>query len=270
MNRFLTFSFLWWKLLLAPGVGAQCDIDSPTSFLPGEFVRYEVAYNWGYLWVNAGEVYFRADTLTFQQVPCWTFESYGTSYKFYDWLFKVRDHFQSKVTMDSFQPIWFQQNTYEGGYTVNNRFDFDPLRGQVIAAVQNSNKPLTIDTLNLPPCTFDVLSAIYHTRNLRFDRLNKGEKVPVKVIIDNEFFDLYIRYLGKEPVKTRDGKIYDCIKFSALLVDGTIFKGGEDLFVWITDDENKIPVMAEAKILIGSVKAYLIEYRNLKEELKYR
>jgi hypothetical protein len=51
-----------------------------------------------------------------------------------------------------------------------------------------------------------------------------------------------------------------------MLVEGTIFKGGEDLMVWVTNDENKVPVMVEAKILIGSVKAYLTGYENLKED----
>jgi hypothetical protein len=262
-------SVLSWILLFTKGVFTQCEVEDP-CFIPGEFIRYEVSYNLGYLWVNAGEVYFRADTLTYNDMPCWYFESYGQSYRFYDLFFKVRDRFRAKVTQNSFKPLWFQQNTYEGGYVVNNLFEFDHENNKVAVSLQNSTRPLTIDTLDLPSCTFDVLSAIYYTRNLKFEGLLPGDKLPLRFIIEGEFYDLFIRYLGKEPLKNRDGKIYDCIKFSALLVDGTIFKGGEDLFVWVTDDENKIPILAEARILVGSVKAYLTEYRNLKEELKYR
>jgi len=72
--------------------------------------------------------------------------------------------------------------------------------------------------------------------------------------------------LGKVVLKTKDGNKYNCIKFSALLIEGTIFKGGEDLFVWVTDDENRIPVMIEAKIIVGSVKALLSGTEGLRNE----
>ena len=75
--------------------------------------------------------------------------------------------------------------------------------------------------------------------------------------IDNEIFDLFIRYKGKEQLKTRNGEVFNTIRFSVLLVKGTIFKGGEDMEVWVTDDDNRIPVLVEAKILVGSVKAVL-------------
>ena len=75
---------------------------------------------------------------------------------------------------------------------------------------------------------------------------------------------IYIRYLGKEDVKTRNKKLYKCLKFSVKLVEGTIFKGDEDALIWVTDDKNKIPVMIEAHILVGSVKAILRETKGLK------
>jgi len=75
---------------------------------------------------------------------------------------------------------------------------------------------------------------------------------------------LYVRYLGKEILKTHDKRKFKTIKFSALLIEGTIFNGGEDLTVWVTDDLNRIPVLVEAKILIGSVKATVLDMENLK------
>ena len=85
------------------------------------------------------------------------------------------------------------------------------------------------------------------------------------MIIDGKIYPLYIRYLGKENIRTHDGKQqYKCIKFSVLLVEGTIFKGGEDMNIWVTDDENKIPVLVESKILVGSVKAYLNTTQGLR------
>ena len=111
---------------------------------------------------------------------------------------------------------------------------------------------------------YDVISGVYQIRNLDFDKYEINDTIPVRMIIDNEIFDLYIRYLGKEVLKTHDKRKFRTIKFSALLIEGTIFKGGEDLYVWVTDDLNRIPVLVEAKILIGSVKAALSGTDNLK------
>ena len=89
-------------------------------------------------------------------------------------------------------------------------------------------------------------------------------KIPISVIIDDNIYPIYIRELGKEVVENQDGTKYRCIKFSAKMVQGTIFKGDEDILVWVTDDENKIPVYIEAKILVGTVKAYVKEMKGLR------
>jgi hypothetical protein len=79
-------------------------------------------------------------------------------------------------------------------------------------------------------------------------------------------YDLYIRYLGKETVKTKYGK-FKAIKFKPLLIKGTLFEGGEKMNVWVTDDPNRIPVRIESPITVGSVKVDLIGHRNLRYPL---
>ena len=86
------------------------------------------------------------------------------------------------------------------------------------------------------------------------------------MVIDNEIHDLYFRYRGKGVIETRNGEVYKCLKFTALLLEGSLFKGGEDLVVWVSDDKNKIPVLIEAKILVGSVKVYLEEATGLRNK----
>ena len=245
----------------------QCS-DQEISFQPGEKLTYEVAYNWGVIWVDAGEVYFKTDTSILNNKAVYGFEAFGTSYQYYDWIYKVREFYQSKLDTNSFQPLWFQRKTYEGGYEVFNQYDYNTEHRQIISQVKHSGKSVTIDTLLLDSCRFDVLSAVYFARNINYNRFSPGDKIPVRFIIENEFYELYIRYLGKEIIHNRSGRKYRCHKMSALLVEGTIFKGGEDLVVWVTDDQNKIPIMAEAKILIGSVKAYLSGYEGLKYKME--
>lgn len=262
-SRIIALYFVWF-LTIQICVSQE---NTKCIFPPGETVYYEVAYNWGLIWVNAGEVYFKVDTLSHHGNKAYFFDSFGKSYSFYDWIFKVRDRYQSVATCDELSPVWFKRDTYEGGFEVNNRYDFIYNPTRVVSTIKHSDRPETTDTLDLSEKTYDVLTAIYHARTIRFDTLNVGEKVPIQFIIDGELFELFIRYQSKERKENRDGKKYDCIKFSALLVEGTIFEGGEDLVVWVTDDENKIPIMAEAKILVGSIKAYLTGFENLRSDI---
>lgn len=234
----------------------QC-LDENFAFKSGERLHYEVYYNWGFIWLNAGEAEFDVKTDTFKNKPVYFLDSYGSSYRGYDWIYKVRDSYRTYLDMKTLQPLWFHRNTYEGGYTVNNSYLFDQLNRRIISSSENSKKPLVKDTLKMKNCTYDVLSLIYLSRNLSFKDVKVNDTIPVTAVIDNEVYPLYIRYLGKDIMETRDGHKYKCIKFSALLVEGTMFRGGEDLFVWITDDQNRIPVLVEAKILVGSVKAML-------------
>ena len=87
------------------------------------------------------------------------------------------------------------------------------------------------------------------------------------MVVDGEIHDIYIRYLGKETIKNRDGRTFKCLKFSPLLVEGTIFESGEDMTVWVTDDANRIPIIVEAKILIGSVKAVFVDAINTRHPI---
>lgn len=247
---------------------SQC-VEEPLPFQEGEVISYLVYYNWGFIWLNAGWVDFKIKTETYKNQEVFHFDAYGSSHKSYDWLYRVRDHYQVYIDKENFRPLWYHRQNFEGGWEVDNKYFFDWDSNRVFTFTENSDKPLTEDTLSLGECTLDVLSLIYYFRTVNFSGMKENDTISVVSIIDNEVFDLYIRFIEREEVKDRNGNKFNCIKFKALLVEGTIFKGGEDLTVWVTDDENKIPILVEAKILIGSVKAYLESYTGLKYPENY-
>lgn len=248
-------------LLLILPLAAWAQNKSHRAFEAGEEVRYKAYYNWGFIWIHAGNVTFSVEKPGDGELR---FKAYGKSLKSYDWMFKVRDRFQSDARADNLSPLHFIRDTYEGGYAVNNEYTFNHSSRQIYTKVDNSKEPYREDTLSFTPPIYDVLTAIYHARNLDFSKYSIDQKIPLSLIIDNEIYDLYLRHQGREEIKVRGGNRYNCIKFSAMLVEGTIFSGGEHLTVWVTDDKNRIPVMVKAKILVGSVKAVLKSTRNLK------
>ena len=118
----------------------------------------------------------------------------------------------------------------------------------------------------MPDCIQDVISAVYSARNINFDNYKKDDKIPFKMFLDNEIYDMYIRYLGKEDVKTKFGK-FRAIKFRPLVVKGNIFEGGEKMTVWVSDDPNHVLLRAESPIIVGSVKIDMMTYSNLRYQL---
>lgn len=244
-------------------MSAQCNIRN-NAFAPGEQLKYNVAYNWGFIWVDAGSAGFEAKLTTYDNKPSWYFESYGTSYPSYDWFFKVREKFQAYVDSATFSPLWAYRDANEGGFIVLEKYIFDNKHEKVISTVSASNVSQSTDTIKNKYCLNDLLTAAYFARNLDFSNCKINDKIPFWVLVFGKVYPLYIRYLGKEEVILHDSTKYNCIKFSSKLVEGTIFKGGEDMFVWVTDDKNHIPIKVQANIIVGSVIAEINEFRGIK------
>ena len=73
------------------------------------------------------------------------------------------------------------------------------------------------------------------------------------------------KFVGKENISTKFGT-FRCLKFHPQLLEGRVFKNKEDMTLWVSDDENKIPIRAEAKILVGSVKMDIKGFSGLANE----
>jgi hypothetical protein len=214
--------------------------------------------------VDAGVVTFSTKKELYNGKESIHLKSTGKTYASYDLLFKVRDYYDSWIDPNTFRTFEFRRSIFEGGYTLLNTLRFDPENKRIFSSTKRNNDNVKTDTLRTDQCTFDMLTAVYLTRTLDLSKFEVDNKVPVKVFIDDGFYSIYIRSRGKEEIENKDGKKYRCIKFSAKMVQGTIFRGDEDVMVWVTDDDNKVPILIEAKIIVGTVKAYLKEAKGLK------
>ncbi|PKP18770.1 MAG: DUF3108 domain-containing protein [Bacteroidetes bacterium HGW-Bacteroidetes-21] len=242
---------------------AQC-YSNNTTFKNGERISYNIWYQWGPVWVEAGTARFHSDSMMYNNQPAYRIRSWGNSLESWDWFFKVRDFYEVYMQISPLKPLEFSRKNMEGGFFVDNHYVFDYQKNVIYSKTENTDKKARQDTLAIKSCTHDLLSAIIYTRNLDYSKVQVNQKIPVQIIIDAEFYPLYLRYLGKETIKGKDKKTYKCIKLSVMLVEGTMFNAGENMTVWVTDDNNHVPVLIEAKILVGSVKAYLNEYSGLR------
>lgn len=234
----------------------NCDIPN-TTFQSGEKVTYQVMYALGGAHIGAGEVVFSSTLENLYNKPVYHLAGEGYTYPFYDNVFKVRDLYESYVDTATLLPVKFIRNVLEGSYTKYQNITFNR---KTSTAITNDGVYKT------PDCIRDVLSAVYYVRNIDFNNRKPGDRFPFSVFLDNEVFEMYVRYLGKETIKTRYGK-FRTIKFKPLLIKGTLFEGGEKMTVWVSDDGNRVPVRVESAITVGSVKADMMTYRNLRYPL---
>ena len=97
-------------------------------------------------------------------------------------------------------------------------------------------------------------------------RLKIGDEFKLNYFLGDEISQLQIEYVGKEVIKTKLGNIR-CLKFSPSIKPGRIFKKDSRLYLWVTDDGNRVPVRAEVEILVGSVVMELKSADGLKYAL---
>ncbi len=248
---------------------AQCD-PGELPFKSGERLDYDGYYNLKKIWVPAGKVRFEVSDSVINKESCFLFEGKGKSLKGYDSFFKVRDHYSSVVNKKTLRPYKFERDIHEGGFDLYYYYNFD--HQSKTARVSESKTDTAVKKVfDFPECTFDVISAVYHARTLNFDNMEVGDTIPLQLMMDKEVYsNVYVRYMGKARAKDQNGVYYRCIKFRPFLVEGTIFEEGEFMNVYVTDDKNHLPIMVEAEILVGSVKAFLSSMKNVKYPLDAR
>ena len=228
-----------------------------TAFQAGETLTYKVLYKLANVYVGAGEAVF---TNTLEQMAgrnVYHIVGDGKTYSFYDKFYRVRDRYESYIDTATLQPLKFIRNINEGGYKTYENVTF----------VKATNTAVSTEGVyKVPSCIQDVLSAIFYARNIEWGKLKPGDKIPFDMFLDRQVYHLYIRYLGKETIRTKYAK-FRTIKFKPLLIKGTIFEGGEKMTVWVSDDPNHIALRVESPISVGSVIVDMINYKNLRHPL---
>jgi len=228
-----------------------------TAYQAGEQVTFHVFYKVIGTYTHAGTATFTNTLETFNNRPVYHIVGDGRTKSSYDWIYKVRDRYESYIDTATLQPLKFIRNVNEGGYKIYETVTFNRQAGSAI-----TNKGV----FPIPDCIQDVVSAMYYARNIDFNKYKPEDKIPFKMFLDNEVFNMYIRYMGKETIKTQYGR-FRAIKFKPLLLKGTIFEGGEKMIVWVSDDPNHVVLRVESPIVVGKVLIDMMGYHNLRYPL---
>ena len=229
------------------------------TFTFGEKITYTVRYNL-YFNINVGEVVFNIfpEPQTIAGNTCFHMSATGTTYSFYDPFYKVRDKYESYVETNSLLPLVFTRDVNEGGYKFSEYVIFNHK-----TKVAKSKKR----TQTIPNNTQDVVSAIYYARTLDYNNAKVGQKFYMHAFIDDSAYYCGVQFMGREKIKTDKGT-YNCMKLKPILVADRIFKSEDDMTMWVTDDDNRIPVRIESGISVGKIRADLDTYSGLKSNMR--
>ncbi len=244
-------------MAVAPDV---CEIENRT-FQPGEKIVYKLYYNWNFVWLAAGEVTFLVHDLPSQ----YHVMVRGRTYPSYEWFYKVRDNYESYLDKKTLLPKIHIKDIHEGDYTRYDRTTFYQDAGKAISERGKTRNDLAKKEIALKECMHDLISIVYYARNLDYAGMKKNQEIPIKILMDQEIYPLKIKYLGAEPdTKIKGVGRFKTQKFSPQLIAGDVFKEGDEMSIYVSDDKNKIPVLIESPVSVGSVKAVLHSYQGLK------
>jgi hypothetical protein len=230
-----------------------CGINNKT-FLSGERITFKVFYSVIGIFIEAGTAQFSMNTEMLNSKPVFHAVGEGFSNPRYDWIFKVRDRYESYIDTLSLKPYKFIRNVDEGGY---KKFENVTFNHEAKTAISKNG------TFSVPPCVQDVVSTMYYARNIDYNKYKPNDRIPFSMFLDDEVNNLYIKYVGKETIKTKFGK-FRAIKLKPLLIKGNMFEGGEKMTLWVSDDPNHIPLRIESPISVGSVKVDMMGFSNLR------
>jgi hypothetical protein len=175
--------------------------------------------------------------------------------------FKVEDNYESFFDKETGNPYQYIRKINEGGYTKDQEGFFNQSTDKVVV---KDYKNKTEKTFSVPNNVQDIVSTFYYLRNHpTIDKLKVGESVAIDMFFDDETTKFKLKFIGRENISTKFGTIPTMI-FRPLVQSGRVFKEQESLTVWISDDDNKLPVRIKASLAVGSLKADLESFKGLK------
>ncbi|MDR6785759.1 hypothetical protein ABIE26_004772 [Pedobacter africanus] len=225
-------------------------------FQAGEKLTYKLKY--GFITAAEGTLQVQESDLKFDGKPTFRLQVDAQTSGTFDVFYKIRDHYDSYIDKDDLKPYFYQENIREGSYRRQDKARFNQDAKKVVATKGTFTTPTTQ--------TFDLVSAYYFARSLDISKMKIGDYVKLNYFLGDEINQLEIQFTGREEVKTKLGKI-KCLKFSPSIKPGRIFRKDSRLYLWITDDGNRVPVKAQVEIIVGAVTMEIKSADGLKYPL---
>lgn len=234
-----------------------------TNITDGESITLRIHY--GFL--NAGTANLTAKKTNYKGTPHLYVKGTGQTTGAVKAFFKVDDLYESYINMQTELPSFYVRNVKEGGYTQHLQTVFNHDNNTLILTDKktpaNGSK-----LLKSVKGVQDMLSCFYFLRSKTQAELKAGTIINMNVWIDDEMFPFQLKVVGTENLKTKFGTI-SALKIIPSVKSGRVFKEKEGVMMWVSNDGNHIPLLLKAELAVGSLKASIDDYKNVKYPLKF-
>src|SRR5258706_11634517 len=99
-----------------------------------------------------------------------------------------------------------------------------------------------------------MMSAFYFARTIDYSNFKPGQKIHLQNFYKDSTYELDVKFRGRQTIEVEAGT-FNCVVIEPLAKEGGLFKSEGRVYVWITDDDRKMPIRVSSKIPIGSVES---------------
>lgn len=227
----------------------------------GEVLRYRIHYGL----LNAGTASLTTLKTTYKGQPHYYVKGTGKTTGAVRAFFKVEDRYESFINYNTGLPSFYVRDVKEGNYTQHYETVFNHSNQTLLLTDKEKN---ITKSLNSVTGIQDMLSAFYYLRSLDESELKVGTVKKLNIWIDDEMFPFQVKVVGIERIKTKFGYI-SSLKIVPQVMSGRVFKDKEGVTLWVSNDKNHVPLAIKAELVVGSLKADIDSFSNVKYPLNF-
>lgn len=237
---------------------------SQKSFTTGEKLNFEI--NYGFVTAGTAQIEIASDYQIINGRKCYDISANIGSNSSFEWVYKFTERLRSLIDVDGLFPWRFEQSINEPNFSkiYEANFDQDNLKVKITQTVKGDKKP--DEEYTIQQYSQDIMSAFYYARTLDYSKYQNGDIINIPYFHQKSTVNLPIKFVGRETTEVPAGE-FRCIMLQPNVKEGDIASKADDIVVWITDDDIRMPVKVQVSIIIGSVKVELTKYSGLAGQL---
>lgn len=269
MKKYLTIVGLSAFLMAFTQQTGEVTTSTVMPYAGNEVLQYRLHYGF----INAGEATIMVHPALYSVngKVCYKTTVTGKSIGSFALMMNIKDEWGSYIDTSSKIPQKAYRDITENNYRLKEhvQYDFSKNMANVTREkgkdLSNKSSHEYAITANLQ----DIVSGAYYLRTLDYNKMTVGTQVTMKAFFEDKLYDFTVKYVGKEQIATKYGKI-NAIKLQPVMPDNEMFDGGNSIRIWVSDDKNKIPLRMEADMFVGKVAVDLKSYSGLKHSISFQ
>ncbi|MBP5259636.1 MAG: DUF3108 domain-containing protein [Paludibacteraceae bacterium] len=239
------------------------------AFGSGEELQYQAYFQIGFVSVNHLLIETDIQESVHNGQAVYDITASGETQKTLGNLYPLKDSFRVQMRQSDLKPVWFYEHDKENKYEAVKQQTFLYQGDTTSIAYQSVKNGKQGESYHnyIGNAPVDPLTIIYGLRNYAFEKMKVGDKIHFTYFDPDGDTDICLTYSGEETIKLKGGKRYKCIKLSFNVAEGTVFSKKEPVHIWLSDDDNRLIVHAEAKLKIGYAKVDLVDAKGTKHPI---